>query len=109
VGSNPNSRIFYNRVKGETEAALSKLPYQAIHFFRPSLLLGERKGSRRAEKAGIGAMKVASVLLAGPLRKYKPIEAETVARAMILAAGKMQTGISIYESDEIQSLVHTPI
>jgi uncharacterized protein YbjT (DUF2867 family) len=104
LGSNPHARIFYNRVKGETEEALSKLPYQAIHFFRPSLLLGERRESRRVEKAGIAAMKAISVLMAGPLRKYRPIEAKTVARAMVLAAREMKTGIRVYESDQIQAL-----
>ncbi|PKL74567.1 MAG: hypothetical protein CVV27_19820, partial [Candidatus Melainabacteria bacterium HGW-Melainabacteria-1] len=52
LGANPSSGIFYNRVKGETEAALGALPFEAVHFFRPSLLLGNRGEFRLAEKIG---------------------------------------------------------
>jgi len=104
LGANPHSRIFYNRIKGETEEAVSKLPCEAIHFFRPSLLLGERKDSRRAEKAGISTIKGLSTMMVGPLKKYKPIEATVVAHAMVLAARESQPGVHIYESDRIQAL-----
>lgn len=104
LGANPNSKIFYNRVKGETEEALSKLSCEAMHFFRPSLLLGDRKGSRRVEKAGIAAMRAFSVMMAGPLKKYRPIEARVVARAMVLAARSNQAGVIVHESDQIQAM-----
>lgn len=104
VGANSRSKIFYNRIKGETEEALSKLPCQAIHILRPSLLLGERKESRSAERAGIGVMKSLSVLMIGPLKRYRPIEAKTVAHAMVLVAQDMRPGINFYESDRIQAL-----
>ena len=104
LGANPNSAIFYNRIKGETEAALSKLPCEASHFFRPSLLLGERKGSRPLEKAGISTLKGISLLMAGPLKKYKPIDAKVVAHAMVLVALENRSGVNVYESDRIQAL-----
>lgn len=104
LGANPNSKIFYNRIKGETEQALSKLPCEAIHILRPSLLLGERKESRRAERAGIGAMRGLSMLMVGPLKRYRPIEAKTVAHAMVLVAQEMRPGMNFYESDRIQAL-----
>jgi len=104
VGANARSRIFYNRVKGETEEAVSKLPCQAIHFFRPSLLLGERKEARMAEWAGITIAKGISLLMAGPLKKYKLIEAKAVARTMVLVAQETRSGLRVYESDQIQAL-----
>lgn len=104
IGADPQSRIFYNRTKGETEQAIAKLPLEAIHIFRPSLLLGDRKESRRGEKIGGYAMKGISVLMAGPLRKYRPIEAAVVAQAMILAAQSNCSGVNVYESDRIQSM-----
>ncbi len=104
LGANRRSKIFYNRVKGETEEALSKLPCEAIHFFRPSLLLGERKKFRPAEKAGINVLRGLAMLMAGPLKRYRPIEAKVVARAMVLVAHETRSGVNVYESDRIQAL-----
>ncbi|HEY6951914.1 MAG TPA: NAD-dependent epimerase/dehydratase family protein [Bacteroidota bacterium] len=104
LGANPKSKIFYNRIKGETEEALAKLPCESIHFFRHSLLLGNRKESRRGEKAGIAAMRAFSLLMAGPLKNYRPIEANVVARAMVLTALSNQSGVIIHESDQIRSI-----
>jgi uncharacterized protein YbjT (DUF2867 family) len=38
LGANRQSRVFYNRVKGEVEEAVRKLPFDGVHIFRPSLL-----------------------------------------------------------------------
>ena len=107
VGANSRSKIFYNRIKGETEEALSKLPCEAIHFFRPSLLLGDRKELRTVERAGMKAMKGLSMLMAGPLKKYRPIEAKVVAQAMVLIAQETRSGVNVYESDRIQAIYET--
>lgn len=104
MGANPASRIFYNRVKGEVEAAIAPLAFRAVHIFRPSLLLGERQEFRLGEKIGERAAKIFSFLFAGPLRKYRPIEASAVAAAMIAAAKRNLTGVNIFESDQIQAL-----
>ena len=104
IGANPHSRIFYNRVKGETEEALSKLPCEAVHFLRPSLLLGDRPKARRIEQASGAAMKGVSVLMVGGLRRYRPIEAKVVAHAMVLVARETRPGVNIYESDRIQAI-----
>ncbi len=104
LGADPHSRVFYNRVKGETEQSVAKLPLGAIHIFRPSLLLGDRKDSRFVETVAGYAMSGIAAAMAGPLRKYRPIEARVVAEAMLLAARRNDTGINIYESDRIQSL-----
>ena len=42
IGASARSRIFYLRVKGETEEAVAALGYPALHIFRPGLLLGQR-------------------------------------------------------------------
>jgi uncharacterized protein YbjT (DUF2867 family) len=107
LGANSHSKIFYNRIKGEIEEALSKLPCEAIHFFRPSLLLGDRKESRTVERAGISAMRGLSMLMAGPLKKYRPIEAKVVAQAMVHVAQETRPGVNVYESDRIQAIYKT--
>ncbi|HXH17701.1 MAG TPA: oxidoreductase [Chitinophagales bacterium] len=104
LGANKSSLIFYNRVKGEVEDAVKKLSYNAIHIFRPSLLLGERKEYRAGEKIGTALYRIASPLFIGPLKKYKAIEGKAVAAAMVDCAKRNGRGVFIYESEEIQRI-----
>jgi uncharacterized protein YbjT (DUF2867 family) len=104
IGANARSPFFYPRVKGETEAAIAALPFEGRQIFRPSMLLGERAEDRPGERAGIVAFKGAAFLMIGPLRKYRPIAAATVAEAMVRVARKSPRGVNIYESDDIERL-----
>jgi len=83
IGASSSSTIFYNRVKGELEDALRDLNYPYLSIYHPSLLLGDRKEQRTAEALGIKAMPLVNRLLIGPLDKYRGIEAQTVADAMV--------------------------
>lgn len=102
MGANPKAPFFYSRVKGETETAIAGLPFEAKQIFRPSILLGERAENRPGERAGIAAMKGASFMLIGPLRKYRPIAAATVAEALVRVALRAPRGVNIYESNDIE-------
>jgi uncharacterized protein YbjT (DUF2867 family) len=104
LGADLRSRIFYNRVKGEIEEAVCKLPYEGVQIFRPSLLLGDRKEFRLGEKIGEVGMKTFSFAMAGPFKKYRPIEAGVVAQAMVSVARENRAGINVYESDKIQAI-----
>ena len=101
LGANPHSRIFYSRVKGEVEEAVSRLSYRTVHIFRPSLLLGERAERRLGEGVGIAVSRVVSPLMVGPLRKYRPIAADAVAAAMVRAALGGKPGVIIHEGAEL--------
>lgn len=104
LGADPRSRVFYNRVKGETEEAIGRLQFEGIQIFRPSLLLGKRMQSRPAERiAGLLSPLVGWVMV-GPLARYRPIKAATVARAMVRVARDAPRGAHVYESDEIRRL-----
>jgi len=104
LGADKNSRAFYMQVKGEIEEKVSKLPFDAIQIFRPSLLIGDRKESRVNETFAIALMKLVSFALVGGLRRYRAIEAKTVAQAMLSAAKQQKSGVTIYESEQIQIL-----
>ena len=102
MGADTQSRFFYNRIKGEMEAAVQLLEYPCLRIIRPSLLLGSRDEFRFAEKLGIYLAPVLKVLLRGAMEKYRPVEAETVARFMVSVAGKQPiSGIHVYESNMI--------
>lgn len=104
MGADAGSMFFYNKVKGEMERDVQQAGFEAVHILRPSLLLGERTEHRAGEELASKIMKPLSSLMVGPLRKYKPIEAETVAKAMLYVASQHQKGVHIYPSDEIASL-----
>jgi uncharacterized protein YbjT (DUF2867 family) len=101
LSANPRSRIFYSRVKGETERDVSAVPFTAVHIFRPSLLLGQRAEARPFERLAFPLFKMLTPLLVGPLRPYRAIAAETVARAMIRAALGSTTGVRVQHYEEM--------
>jgi uncharacterized protein YbjT (DUF2867 family) len=104
AGANAKSRIFYNRVKGEAEDAIRALPLDAAVILRPSLLLGERAGTRTGESIAQRVMPALDWMLVGPMRRYRSIQASTVARAMVRLAKERPRGVRVVESDEIQTI-----
>jgi uncharacterized protein YbjT (DUF2867 family) len=104
VGADPAARVFYSRVKGEVEAAVRQMPFEGIQIFRPSLLLGERTEFRLGERVATWFAPVAGLALVGSLRRYLPIEAADVARAMVRIAREAPRGPSVFEYDAIIAL-----
>lgn len=105
LGADPTSRVFYNRVKGETDAALVVLGFETLGIFRPSLLRGRRREFRLGERLLAALLWVVEPLFVGRLRKYRSIDADVVARAMMRCSfGRPGQGMLIYDSDEIQDL-----
>ncbi|MGE5713638.1 MAG: NAD(P)H-binding protein [Betaproteobacteria bacterium] len=96
MGASARSVIFYLRVKGDTEEALTALGYPALHIFRPGLLLGLRAESRPWEALGMTLAPFLNSLMVGPAKAYRGIPADTVAAAMIAAAGTAHTGQHIH-------------
>ena len=104
VGADAKSRNFYLRVKGELEETIGAMGIEAVHIFRPSFLIGERAENRAGETFGVAATRAVGPLLVGGLRKYRAIEASTVARAMVAAAKTSLAGTFVYHYDEIRNL-----
>ncbi len=96
VGASAESRVFYNRVKGEVEDAILGLGFRSVTIARPSLLLGQREATRLGEQIG----KVLGVL-APP--RWKPVEATSVARALVEAARRDLPGIRMLENQELRA------
>ena len=103
IYANPNSSGDYVRFKGLVEEELKRLNFPKLALMRPSFLMGDRKEKRVGEKIGIFVFKLLSPLLLGPLKKMRPINAETVAKAMIRAANE-NLEKNIFESNEIAEL-----
>ncbi len=104
LGADTGSRNFYLRVKGETEREVFSYPFEQVAAFRPSMLLGERQEGRWEDRVVGPLVRGISPLLAGPLKKYRGVEARVVARSMVRFAVAGEHGAHILESDRIQQL-----
>ncbi len=104
LGADSTSETFYNRVKGEMETAVLQRFSGKLHFFRPSLLLGDRKEFRLAERLAMMFAPVVTPLLIGKYSKYRPIESRRVVQAMIVVAAKIKSASTVIENEEIFSL-----
>lgn len=103
LGADKQSKVFYNKVKGEVEEAVGAIGFETYHIYRPSLLLGNRNETRYGEDAAKVFFNLFGFLFRGPLKKYRAIDSEKVAKAMhLFAAANDQSGTIIHESEELQ-------
>lgn len=105
MGANEKSFAYYNRVKGKLEEQLQALHFPKLSIVRPSLLVGNRPELRLGEKSGELVLKIVNPLLVGPLKRYRAINANQVAEAMLYIAlfGK-HGAVSVYLSHELAAM-----
>ena len=83
INASPDSKFFYNRMKGELEVAVKQLGFPGCIILQPPSLI--RKGSDRfGERAGVAVLKFLNAL--GLMRSYKPMPTEDLAAAMVRLA-----------------------
>jgi uncharacterized protein YbjT (DUF2867 family) len=104
MGANPQSRMFYNRIKGEMERTLSNMGLQSMVIARPGLLDGNRAALGQPERGGENL----GLLLARGLRtlipaNYRAIAAKDVAQALIRAVQVAKPGVVTLMSGDMQS------
>jgi uncharacterized protein YbjT (DUF2867 family) len=102
VDADANSKIFYNRMKGDLEDALKGMGFKSVHIFQPSILLGERSENRLGEKIGQAVGRFLLKITPNLWGKYEPVRGETVGKAMVGAALLDKKGIHVYASDKIK-------
>ena len=79
-GANPNSKIFYSRMKGELEEEVKKLHFNKITIFQPGML--DRKNTdRTGEVLGARIIKFANKF--GVLESQKPLPTDILAQALV--------------------------
>lgn len=103
MGADAGSLIFYNRVKGQMEQAVSRLGFDSMLFARPSLLVGGREAlgqpGRSGEKLALLALRFGALIPAN----YRAIDAARVARALVNAIKTAKTGTRVLLSGEMQA------
>lgn len=103
-GASATSGIFYNRVKGEVEAKVMQLALPALHIYRPSLLLGDRKEHRSGEKIASVAAKVLSPLFKLPgLDALQPTPADKLAAYIIKTSHSETLGNHVHSNAAIMN------
>ena len=104
LGADSASGVFYNRVKGDMEAAVASLGYASVTFAQPSLLLGDRAAlgqpERRIERF---AIRLGVPLLGLIPRSVRPIRADVVATSLIAAVALGQPGVHRLVSGDMQA------
>lgn len=105
LGASPASGNFYNRTKGEMEQALQGVGFRHLVVARPSLLAGDRASLKQAARLGESlALAVARPLAPLIPKAWRPIQAPTLAAAMILSLGTAKPGLTVLESAALQDL-----
>ena len=103
MGANSSVSNSYLRNKGQVEDVLVSLNFDKIAILKPSLLLGNRKKFRLAERIAQFVMTKMSFIFFGKMKKYKPIKAINVAKA-IINISKNNYQIKFFESDKLLEL-----
>ena len=104
IGADPKSKVFYNKLKGETEQALIKIDFSQTIIYRPSLLIGKRNEFRFGELVAQKLAPIFDFFLIGSLKKYHSISANTIAKAVFNRIVSKSKKIEIKEFNEIQLL-----
>jgi uncharacterized protein YbjT (DUF2867 family) len=103
MGADAKSKVFYNRVKGEMELAVSALGFDTVVIARPSLLDGERNAlgqpTRRGEQFALKVMRLLKPLIP---RNYQAISDAQVAKALVEAVLAGRPGVQILMSGQMQ-------
>lgn len=103
LGADTESRIFYNRTKGEMQDDVLGANVATTYILQPSLIVAERNDGRIMEKMASGFMKLLNPLLQGSAAKYRSIKAGKIAKAMVWLANNEYSDIFI-TSDKIEKI-----
>lgn len=107
MGANKNSRVFYNKTKGEMEYGVLQQNIKNTFILRPSLIGGARVENRPLEKIGLALFKIIDSLLIGKLKQYKIIPPESIAQAMINLANNTNYNEVVVTSNDIKEIGKT--
>ena len=98
AGAKAQSKLFYNRMKGQLEDAIKALGFPSLFIFQPSVLV--RKGSdRKGEQFGLKMIAFLNKL--GLFKRYRPMPTAVLAQKMRKEVATATKGIHTFTLDEI--------
>ena len=103
AGADPRSKNFYLKVKGETEALVTKVGFKRLDILQPGLLRGAREGDRRVkERLAIALSPVIDPLLPAKYAAFRSIEASLVAQAALGLAMRKAPGRFTHDNEAMR-------
>lgn len=92
ANTDKDSVNFNSRIRAHLEKSVNALPFWSVHLFRPPLIVNtennSRWGEKIAERLGRGLDKVTG----GLVSRYRPVEANLLAKSMLQAAQQLESG-----------------
>lgn len=85
MGANPDSKVFYNKTKGEMERDVLKQEISNTYILQPGLISGDRDEKRLGESIAKFFFKILNPIIP---KKYRSISPKTIAKAMIVLANQ---------------------
>lgn len=104
AGAHPQAQHPFQRVKGEMEASLRSLGFEALDLLQPGLVYGSRSTDGLGATLRHGVMALASPLLRRSKGPLHAIAAEQLAAAMVAAARSQRRGASIHAGEGLVAL-----
>jgi uncharacterized protein YbjT (DUF2867 family) len=103
LGANATSRVFYNRVKGEMQAAIAALGFDSVTIAQPALLVGDRAALGQPVRAvEVWATRLFSPIQGLVPKGVRPIKARDVAAALLAATLEGKPGVRVLSSGAMQ-------
>jgi uncharacterized protein YbjT (DUF2867 family) len=104
MGASATSSVFYSRVKGEMEEAISKLGYKSVVIARPSMLAGDREALNQSVRSGEKIALVATRWLRPLIPKnYQSVLASDVAAGLYSQMQGGDQGTRVLLSGQLQT------
>ena len=98
AGATAESKLFYNRMKGQLEDAVKALEFTRLLIFQPSVLV--RKGSdRKGEQFGLKMIVLLNKI--GLFKRYRPMPTNILAQRMRCEVATATEGVHTFILDEI--------
>ena len=98
AGATAESKLFYNRMKGQLEDAMKALEFTRLLIFQPSVLV--RKGSdRKGEQFGLKMIVLLNKI--GLFKRYRPMPTNVLAQRMRREVATATEGVHTFILDEI--------
>ena len=98
AGAKAQSKLFYNRMKGQLEDAVKALDFSCLLIFQPSILI-RSNSDRSGENFTVKAFKFLNKL--GILKRYRPMPTSVLAEKMCKEVAIAPKGIHTFTLDEI--------
>ena len=106
VGVKEGSLNTYMDIKGKVEKEIIKLGFESTNFFRPGHLQGKASSEKWDTAVADFFSKIMDMFLVGSFTKFKSIEGDSVAMAMVNETLNSKPGINIfYFKEMIQSFI----